>query len=90
MLKQFYLKKSQFNECTVSMSKTVPFQKIQFSIIAQFTSIWPIDRTLSGATTPGQSGPGSDNDEGVREIRINCFPKKKNERWHNGNFQNEF
>ena len=26
----------------------------------QFSSIWPIDRTLSGATTPGQSGPGSD------------------------------
>ena len=22
-------------------------------------SIWPIDKTLSGATTPGQSGPGS-------------------------------
>ena len=26
--------------------------------------IWPIDRTLSGATTPGQSEPGSYFDEG--------------------------
>ena len=29
------------------------------------TSIWPIDRTLSGAITPGQSGPGSDGNEGT-------------------------
>ena len=28
-------------------------------------SICPIDRTLSGATTPGQSGPGSDGNDGV-------------------------
>ena len=31
----------------------------------QFSSIRPIDRILSGATTPGQSGPGSDGIEGV-------------------------
>ena len=31
--------------------KTVPFQAIPFSINTQFTSIWPIDRVLSGATT---------------------------------------
>ena len=30
--------------------------------------IWSIDRTLSGATTPGQSGPGSEGDEGVLSI----------------------
>ena len=30
----------------VSMSKTVLFQTIQFSISTQFSSIWPIDRTL--------------------------------------------
>ena len=29
----------------------------------QFSSIWPIGRALSGATTPGQSGPGIDADE---------------------------
>ena len=31
-------------------------------------SIWPIDRTLSGATTPGQSKPGSDSNERVLHI----------------------
>ena len=30
--------------------------------------IYTIDRTLSGATTPGQSGPGSDGNEGVLRI----------------------
>ena len=34
------------------------------------TSVWPIDRTLSGATTLGQSGPGSDGNEEVL-----CFPQ---------------
>ena len=33
------------------MSKTVLFQTIQLSICTQFSSIWPIDRTLSGANT---------------------------------------
>ena len=47
------------------MSKTVLFQTIQFSISTRFSSIWPIDRNLSGATTQGQSGPGSDGNEGV-------------------------
>ena len=28
-------------------------------MIMQFGSIWPIDRTLSGATTPGQNGHGT-------------------------------
>ena len=38
---------------------------IQFSISMQFSSISPIDRTLSGASTPGQSRPGSDGNEVV-------------------------
>ena len=50
------------------MSKTVLFQAIQFSINTQFTSIWPIGRTLSGATTPGQSEPTSDGNEEVLRI----------------------
>ena len=50
------------------MSKTVLFQTIQFSINTEFSSIWPIDRTLSGATIPGQSGPGSNGNEGVLRI----------------------
>ena len=33
------------------------------------SSIWPIDETLSMATTPGQSGPGSDGNEGALSIR---------------------
>ena len=32
------------------------------------SSIRPIDRILSSATTPGQSGCGSDNHEGVLHI----------------------
>ena len=39
------------------------FQAIQFH--TQFSSIWPIDRTLSCAATPGPSGPGRDSDERV-------------------------
>ena len=31
-------------------------------------SIWPIDRVLSGATNPGQSGPRSNGNEGVLPI----------------------
>ena len=45
--------------------KTVLFQAIRFSISTQFSSIWPIDRTLSSATTPGYSGPGSDGNERI-------------------------
>ena len=36
----------------------------------QFSFIRPKDRTLSGATTLGQSGPGSDCNEGVH-----CIPQ---------------
>ena len=32
------------------------------------SSIWPIDRTWSGAITPGQSGPGNDGNEGILQI----------------------
>ena len=42
--------------------KTVLFQTIQFSISTQFTSIWPIDWTLSGATA------GNDGNKGVLHI----------------------
>ena len=38
---------------------------IQFSISTQFSSIWSIDGTLSGATTPSQSEPKSDGNKGV-------------------------
>ena len=52
------------------MSKTVLFQTIQLRINSQFSSIWPIDKTLSNATTPEQSGSGSDGNEGVL-----CIPQ---------------
>ena len=45
--------------------KTVLFQAIQFCISKQFSSIWPIDRALSGATTSGQSEPGNNGNEGL-------------------------
>ena len=50
------------------MSKTVLFQAVQFSISTQFSSIWLIDRALSGATIPGQSRHGSDGNEGLLRI----------------------
>ena len=37
----------------------------QFSLSTQFSSVSPIDRTQSGATTPSQIGPGSDCNKGV-------------------------
>ena len=41
----------------------------QFSIgKVRFSSIWSIDRTLSSAVTPGQSGPWSDGTEGVLRV----------------------
>ena len=45
------------------MPKNSSFQTIQFSTISQFSSIGSIERILSCATTPGQSGPGSDGNE---------------------------
>ena len=33
-----------------------------------FSSIWPMDRKLSGATTPSQSGTGRDGNKGVVHI----------------------
>ena len=45
--------------------KIALFQTIQFSISTQFNSIWPIECTLSGATTSSQSGAGSDGNEGA-------------------------
>ena len=42
--------------------------KILFKISTQFSFIWPIDRTLSGATTPGQNVLGSDSNERILRI----------------------
>ena len=48
--------------------KKVLFQTIQFSIITQFSPFWLRDKTLSGATTQSQSGPGSDGNKEVIHI----------------------
>ena len=48
-------------------------QAIQFNISSQFSSIWPLDRTLSGATNTTESDPESDGNEWVL-----CFPQSSN------------
>ena len=53
------------------MSRTVPFQIIQFStqkVPFQTIKFSIRDMTISGASTPGPSGPGSDGNEGVHHI----------------------
>ena len=50
---------------TVSISKIVLFQTLQFGISSQFRSFLSIDLTLSAATTSDQSGPRSDCNERV-------------------------
>ena len=53
-----------------SVLSKVLIQTIQFNISMQFSSIWPIDRTLSGATTLDQSWPGRDGN-----IEVLCIPQ---------------
>ena len=50
--------------------KTVEFQSIQFSISTQFSSIQPIGKAQSGATTPDLSALGSDRTKGIL-----CIPQ---------------
>ena len=68
IIKAFVYK--QLNVKTVQLKvKIVLFQAIQFIINTPFSSVWATDRTLSGANTPGQSGPGNDSNE-----RVLCIP----------------
>ncbi len=53
---------------TIQFIQTVLIQTIQFSISMQLVLF--LFRALSGATTPGQSGPGSDGNE-----RVPCIPQ---------------
>ena len=68
MSKQFYFKQFSLAYICSLYVKTVLLQIIQFSISMQFSSILPTDRTLSGAATLGQSGPGRDANDGVLHI----------------------
>ena len=54
----------------VSVSKLVLYLIVQLSVSTQFSSISPIDMILSGATTLGQSGPGSDGKKLVFHITL--------------------
>ena len=66
LLKQFLIQTTQLILSTFfKTSKIVLFLIIQFCISMQLSSIWLIDRTLSGATTPGQNGPVSNSNEEV-------------------------
>ena len=47
---------------------TVLYQTTQSSISTLFCSIWSIDRTLSGATTPERGGPESNENKGVLRV----------------------
>ena len=58
----------QFCISTQFECKNSSIQANHFTISAQFSSIWPIDRILPGATTPGQSRPGRDSNEGALRI----------------------
>ena len=71
--KQFHLKQFSLVKVRSLNVKAVLFQTIQFRISAQFSSIWLTDRTLSGATTPGQSGPGSDGNEEVLPPKLQHY-----------------
>ena len=64
---QFLLSKT-FLFQDIQFSQTVLIQTIQFSISMHFSLIWPIYKTLSGATTPGQSGSGSNVNDGLLHI----------------------
>ena len=51
--------------------KTVLFKAIQFNISTQFRVLSMGEIELSGATIPGQSGPGNDGNESVLRIPPN-------------------
>ena len=55
----------QFSIRTQFKYQNNSIQIIAFSISTHFSFIWPIDRTLSGATTSDQGGHGSDGNKGV-------------------------
>ena len=65
-----------FQTIQFSVSSQITYQNssiqvVHFTVITHFSFIWPIDRTLSRANTPDQSGPGSDLNEGILYIPQN-------------------
>ena len=71
--KKDIFKTIQFNIGTYFSLPTVKWKNssiltIQSSVLILFSSVWPKDRTLSSATIPAKSGPGSDGNKGVFRI----------------------
>ena len=66
--KQFYSKQFSLAWVRSLNIKTVLFQVIQVSISPHFCYISPIDRALSGASTPDPSEPSSDSNDWVLRI----------------------
>ena len=66
--KQFHFKLFRLSKVRSLNVKRVLFHAIQFCTSTQFSSIWPIDRTLYDVTTPGLCGRGSDGNEWVLRI----------------------
>ena len=59
-----------FSRVTILSFHPVYQLQVNISHLFAVCSIWPLDRTLSGATTPGQSGPGSNANEVVHHIPL--------------------
>ena len=57
------------------ISKTGLLQTIHFNISTLFSSVWPIDKTLSGATTPGRV------DLGVMAMKGTSYSAKLQDYW---------
>ena len=68
MLKQFFFKQFSLAQACSLNVKIVPFQTIQLNTSTQFSSIWPLNRTLSGVTTPSQIKPESDSNKDLLGI----------------------
>ena len=68
MIKKFYFKQFRLAWVRSLDVKTILFQIIQLIISTQFSFIWPIYRTLSGATTLDQRGLWSNDNKGVLRI----------------------
>ena len=66
--KQFYFKQISLAYVRSFNNKTLLFQTIHLNRSTLFSSVWPVDRILLGATTPSQSGSGTDSKEGVLRI----------------------
>ena len=58
---------------TIQSSMSFVFHLFLFFTISNSSSIWPRDRTLSVTTTPSQSEPESNGNEGVL-----CIPQSSN------------